>query len=254
MNVRARSSVDSLQICIISWAGQHLAAVRIAHALQASRARVCIVYSDPDPETLLAAPCQTMRTDNALFWADKFSRSLALAGEGDLLIIHADCDCDDWLALVSRCLAGFSLSPTVQMWAPEVRGADYPLKVTTLMEVGGTSMHVSVYVEGLVFAIRQGVVQRMRQLDFRANIYGWGIDAVMAAHIYAGGNMALVDSSIQVRHAPGRGYPSDQALKQMQGFMSQMSVPEVVMYKLQLSHIRYQLARRAQVETPGVSS
>lgn len=228
-----------LQICIISWSGQHRAAVRIAHALQASRASVCIVYSDPDSAFTLAAPCPAVRTDNALFWADKFRQSLVQAGDQDLLIIHADCDCDDWPALVARCLSGFALTPAVQLWAPDVQGTAYPLEVTTISTVTGQPLRIVAYVDGIVFAIRQRVVQRMRQLDYRANVYGWGIDWLMAAYIYATQGLALVDPSIQVRHAPGRGYPSGEALKQMPAFMSQMSVSETMTYQLLLSHVRY---------------
>lgn len=248
------ANMHPLQICIISWAGQHPAAVRIARALQASRAKVCIVYSDPDPALTLAAPCPTVRTDNALFWADKFHQSLVQAGDQDLLIIHADCDCDDWPALVARCLSGFALTPSVQLWAPEVQGTAYPLEVTTVSMVTGKPLRIVAYVDGIVFAIRQPVVQRMRKLDYRANVYGWGIDWLMAAHIYAKGGLALVDPSIQVRHAPGRGYPSDQALKQMPAFMSQMSVPETVMYQLLLSHVRYRRLPPTSTEESAVSS
>ena len=78
-------------IFIISWSGQHENAYFIAEQIFKKNKNLCIIYSDPDPEFVLDAPCRVVKRPNELFWADKFKACLDTAGSEGMLVIHADC-------------------------------------------------------------------------------------------------------------------------------------------------------------------
>ena len=64
--------MKTLQVFVISWAGQHDNAVAIADAISSSPHPVAIVYSDPNPQLKLVTTSKVITRSNELFWADKF--------------------------------------------------------------------------------------------------------------------------------------------------------------------------------------
>jgi hypothetical protein len=245
-NTQPRAELKPLSVAIVSWAGKHQRAAQIASALMNVTSDIVIVYSDDQDPFEAGAPCKLIRTSNQLYWGDKFHHALQSAEGRDLLIIHADCECTDWVSLFNGCQLAFAKNKDVALWTPLVHGTAYPPEITGVASLGG--LDVVSYVDGIVFGIKSHLAPRMRSLDYSRNIYGWGIDWFIAAHVYARGELAVVDRRIVVHHETGRGYESGDALRQMSEFMAQMTRHEKIVFELLRSHVRY---RRASLSERG---
>lgn len=236
-----------IHVFVISWRGQHDNATRISNALEGHVDRLSVVFSDPDPARAPTPPQAThelLRTRNDLYWSDKFKTCLDHCTADVMLVIHADCTSDDWPQMVQRCRMAFSTMPKLGYWAPQVDGAGIPLEWTRVAKVAD-SLNLVAYIDGIVFAIAKPVMARMALYDYRANLYGWGIDWAISAFVYTSGRLALVDGSVLVRHPPGGGYDRTQAMVQMNAFIRQMRPEELVYFTLARSHVR--LTRSLQV-------
>jgi hypothetical protein len=239
-NVRAGNPMR-LHTFIISWKGRHDAAAAIAREVATASDSVSIVYSDPDPQTAPVADCRLLRRDDALFWADKFSACLEhLPADADLLlVIHADCNCDDWAGLVSASRAAHSQHARIAVWAPLIGFTPYPLKHTLIGRFFDTPMKLVAQTDGIVFSLSKAAIARMRSIDYSRNLYGWGIDWVFMAFTYANKLFAVVDPRVRVQHPESHGYSQETALAQMQDFLKQLGPSEYVQYALLSSHIYY---------------
>jgi hypothetical protein len=240
-NARAGNPMPSLHTFIISWKGQHARAAAIARDVAAVSDVVSIVYSDPDPQTAPEADCLLIRRDDALFWADKFNACLEhLPADADLLlVIHADCDCDDWAGLVTASRRAHREYPRIAVWAPLISFTPYPLKHTLLGRFFNSPMKLVAQTDGIVFSLSKAAITRMRALDYSKNLYGWGIDWVFMAFTYANKLFAVVDPRVQVRHPESHGYSQHNANALMQDFLKQLGPSEYVQYALLSSHIYY---------------
>ena len=188
-----------------------------------------------------------IRTDNALYWGDKFSNCLqqvALNADTDvMLLIHADCSSEDWAGMVRRCRQKMGAYSTIGLWAPLVEGAGISLELTRAM-ASDDSLSLVSYVDGLVFAITRPVIQRLQQYDFSRNKFGWGIDWAICAFAVTNNMLVVVDSSVRATHPPGRGYEASEARDQMVVFCQQMTPQEKVYFVMASSHVK--LKRREQ--------
>ena len=88
--------MHGIHVFIISWAGQHDKAASIAGAVRGVAGKVSLVYSDPDPNLALEVDCSLIRRPDELFWGDKFRACLDAFDADLMLVIHADCKCEDW--------------------------------------------------------------------------------------------------------------------------------------------------------------
>lgn len=238
----------NLSIFIISWVGQHEKAAAIAQALDAWRDRTAIVYSDPDPAVEPQAACRRLRRPNDLFWSDKFLACLE-ASENDLmLVLHADCHCDDWAGLVRKCQQAFASIPRLGKWAPLMRGCYFEIEATRLGRINHTSLSMAANTDAICFAIAPAISARMRRADYSDNTYGWGIAWMMTTAAHCNNMIVAVDESIEVRHPPERGYRDDDALAQMNRFLKQLSVQETAQFIL-LNH--YITSRKRQLKNAG---
>ncbi len=226
---------------VVSWKGQHENAAHIARTISNDVDALTIVFSDPDPALAPMADCQLIRTDDTLYWADKFStciQQLDSANDADvMLIIHADCQSDDWALMAQRCRKAMGLSPSIALWAPLVEGANIPLSWTAALP-GNDSLSPVVYVEGIVFAMTRPVVKRVQKLDYSANKFGWGIDWAINAFVFTHNMVAIVDSSTRVTHPKGSGYNGKAALSQMGPFMRQLTAQEKIYYAMASAYVK----------------
>lgn len=224
-----------MHIFIISWAGQHSNAVSIARQVAALAANVSIVYSDPDPDLALDAPCQLIRRPNDLFWGDKFKACLDACGDAPMLVIHADCHYPDWAQLVQKCQEAVTTIPGIGVWSPKVDFVPWRLEYMRLKEIANTDLVVVTHTDGIVFYLSPSVIKRMKLAHYDQNLYGWGIEAMFLSATYARGMFAVIDQSVLVRHPKSRGYPSEAAQQQCALFLNQLDLPErIQLYFLQL--------------------
>lgn len=223
---------------VVSWAGRHERARSIAAAMADRCDRVTIVYSDPDPDFRLEGDFDAVRRPDDLFWADKFSACLQ-AFDGDLmLVVHADCDCDDWPGLVARCRSVCGSLPGIGVWAPRIEGTYYDLESTSILPLPRGNLRIVANTDGIVFCLAQPIVERMKTLRYDGNVYGWGIDWVFCAHAHATGRHVVGDPACVVRHPLGSGYDQTEARRQQGALLRRMTVAEAVQYRLLASFVR----------------
>lgn len=224
--------MNQLEVCIISWQGQHENARFIADQIQSVAHKVQIVYSDPDPDFSLEVQCTQLKRPNALFWGDKFKACMDTFSGGLLMVIHADCTCDDWLGLLNKCLYAFENHQEVAVWAPRIDGTPYDVRVATVGQINQTSLNIVTNTDGIVFCLSRQVVERMKRADLSENKYGWGIDIMFSAYTLTIGKLAVVDHSVFVKHSSLTGYLKQEAHAQLNLFLQQLSTPERVQYHL----------------------
>lgn len=228
-----------LHVFIISWKGQHTKAERVANELVGVARKVSIVYSDSDPSIKIHSECQTIKTNNNLFWADKFRTCLENLDENadNLLIIHADCECDDWPGLAKASSNAHSQYPRIGVWAPQINFTPYQLKNTLLGNFFSTPMKIVAQTDGIVFSLSRQVIRRMKTIDYSQNKYGWGIDWIFIAYTYANKLFAVVDPRVHVKHPKSQSYPKDIALNMMNEFLKQLGPSERIQYALLSNYI-----------------
>ena len=83
----------------------------------------------------------------------------------------------------------------------------------------------------IVLGLAPDVVQRLRKLDYRENNLGWGVDWVALCYTYANNGIAVRDRSVAIRHDPGSGYPPQEAARQRDAFLRQMTLTEHIQYR-----------------------
>ena len=226
-----RLSMDAEQaasqsVFVVSWNGQHDRAIAIADAIERDGSKVTIVFSDPDLCRVLDTECPTIRRPDHLFWGDKFTACLERCSTDTMLVIHADCSCDDWPGLVRRCRQVLTAVPHCAIWAPYIDGTPYASDVATFARLTADGVQAAAQTDGIVLGLTRPILDRLREARLDENLYGWGIDQMAVAAAYAGGQMAAIDLSARVVHPPGCGYPSDDAHGQWRDFLRQLSPPE----------------------------
>ena len=232
----------TIQVFIISWAGQHERASRIAQAVAGAAERVTIVYSDPDPAVTPQGDCELLRRPNELFWGDKFKACVDARTEDLLLIIHSDCDCDDWAGVVRSCRTAFERHGEIGVWAPRVDYAYYNLDSSAIYPLDDSGLSVAANTDGIVFALSAAVADRMRRADYSSNIYGWGADAMYIAYTYANGLVAVIDAAAPpVSHPHSTGYDSDAAFAQMAPFLTQLTAQETIQHRILSRYIQLKI-------------
>lgn len=228
-----------IHVFIISWRGQHERAAAIARSVAGSTNKLSIIYSDPAgrPSCLTSFPLIERRDD--LYWADKFQACLEHCAAGEImLVIHADCRCDDWPRLIARCRAGFEMVSDLGIWTPRIMGTPWRLERTRMRRISGSDYSVVAQTDGLVFALNPILYPRMKRADYSGNLYGLGIDWLFLCAAYARGMTAVTDEAITVRHPLSRGYSTNTAREQKRAFLKQMTTEEQLAYRRLRTHMR----------------
>ena len=125
----------SMHLFIISWEGQHEKAISIAKSIFSATNQISIVYSDPNSDLTLDVDCQCIRRPNELFWGDKFKACLDVCNSDLMVVIHADCDCEDWSFLVHKCRSAMDQNPIIAVWAPLIDWTQWNIHRTRLYEI-----------------------------------------------------------------------------------------------------------------------
>ena len=112
-----KSSVHSF---VISWYGKHDNAEKIIRAITPASDSVTAIYSDPDNNLYPQFSCQAIRRPNYLFFGDKFQACIDAFDSDVMLLIHADCDCDNWSEIPARCRDAVENIPNIGVWAPTI--------------------------------------------------------------------------------------------------------------------------------------
>lgn len=237
-----------MNIFIISWQGQHENAILIANQIFPTNSKATIVYSDPDPNFILNTQFESIRRPNELFWEDKFKKCLDVTGDSGMLVIHADCKCDDWRFLVNRCKDISGGIENLGVWAPKIDGTYWNLKVSGIMKIKNSDLVLSAMTDGIVFYISPPIVKRMGQFKFDNNKFGWGIDRAFCATSYVSNKLVVIDTAVNVFHPQKRGYDSQLAKELGNQFVNQFTLNERLQDELLTKYVRYNYVKLIAVK------
>lgn len=230
--------MKSIHIFIISWIGQHENAAAIRRALGSHFENVTIVYSDPDASVSFDTGFDQIRRPSDLYWSDKFETCIDTCQSELMLIIHADCKTHDWLALCQRCCRIMTDNNFIAVWSPRIDGTYFDLAKTKIATIDNSRLSIAAQTDGMVFAVTRPVLQRMRRADYTKNIYGWGINWMICCCAFTMNKLVVIDETFTVVHPQGRGYDSDEAMRMKTEFLKQLTMTEVIQYRLLSGHIR----------------
>lgn len=227
-----------MKVFIISWPGQHENAVNIAQQLMRTNSHdVSIVYSDPDDDLVLNVSCASIKRSNTLFWGDKFKACLDATGDDDLMVIHADCTYSNWADIVSKCSATVKAMPSIGVWSPQIDWVGWTMKMVKIASIGKSALNIVARTDGIVFYLNKKIVKRMQRAVYDENIYGRGIELLFVSATYAMGMIAVIDTSILVKHPKHTGYSEKEAHEQFIQFLKQFTISEQVHRLLLKSHM-----------------
>jgi hypothetical protein len=227
-----------VQVFIVSWKGMHGRAAGIERAVLDAGFATHVVYSDPDVNYNYPAAGEVTRLDDASYWAGKFHACVLACRANRMLVIHADTDCADWDRLVRRCVSTMMARPDIGVWAPRIEGAFFNLENAAIRGGREDGLVPVANTDGIVFCLARPEVERMAEADYARNTFGWGIAWLFCCSAYASGRLAVIDTVIEVRHLPGRGYDSGQALAQAMRFLVRQLRPrERVQFELLTRYI-----------------
>jgi hypothetical protein len=227
-----------VSVFIISWEEKNSAALAIYDELQGFVEQLVVIYSAKD-EAWNPNRKGWIRVPNSHFYGLKFCEVLKNF-DGDLLLqIQADATCEDWRALVRRMSQVFNSEAALGVWAPTIDYTPFDLGLVRVLDSLNGLVDV-VMTDGIVWAIRKEVLNRLRLLDYSINNFGWGIEWAAICYSYTHNLRVVIDETVLAQHPPGRGYPASEAARQMHRFLSQMTRQEksvwVTLYNHFLSH------------------
>lgn len=230
----------SIEIFIISWIGQHENAVNIANELEKEidNKSIYIVYSDPNENYILNSSYNLLKRSNNLFWEDKFKTCLDNSKSDLMYVIHADCKSDDWISQIKRCQEIMSEDQKIGVWSPIIDYTDWHYSITTILELEEKSLNIVAQTDGIVFCINEFIQNRMRELNYQNNIYGWGINQFINAICFSKNFYSVVDKTQFIEHPKSRGYSSETASKGMKIFLKQMSIEEKIQHTLLIDFVK----------------
>lgn len=233
----------SFSIFVISWGGQHEKAISIAKSVASASDKTSIVYSDANPDLVLDVECDQIKRPNELFWGDKLKACLDACDSDLMLVIHADCDCEDWAELARKCRSAMSNNPIIGVWAPHIDWTQYNLGRTKIYDIKSTPFAVVAQSDAIVFCLSKNVIERLRRANYEQNSYGWGTDALAIAYAYSNGMIAVVDKTIHVKHPKSRSYSTEAAYAQCREFFRQFTMAESIQDALLRSFMKVQDSR-----------
>lgn len=230
--------MKKIQVYIISWPGQHEQALKITRKLESFNFNVTVVYSDPNPVLDIFDNSTSIERPNELFWADKFQACIDTFDSDIMMVIHADCDCDNWELLVLKCQSTMSNYQNIGVWAPLIDNTYFKIDKTFIGRlIGAPTLNVVAQTDGIVFAIERNIVQRMKLANYDNNKYGWGIEWMFVSYAYSTNKLVVIDESVHVAHSYFRAYPSEIAYDQMNDFLNQLNLMERVQFTLLNSYV-----------------
>lgn len=224
--------LPTTDVVVISWHGFGDRARHIAQQLNGlPGVRLRVIYSNAT-ETPERGAGSWLQVPNEHYFGAKFSAALPDFDDDVLMIVQADALCEDWRGMVQRCQLRFAQRPRLGLWAPRIAYTPWLPKRVDIRLLPGENMTEVAHTDAIVLAMSREVVQRLRDLDYRENNIGWGIDWIAICHCYTRGLAVLREDELAIAHPPSRGYDSRQATAQWLAFMQQMTEAEQAMFEI----------------------
>ena len=240
---------DALAVIVISWPGKEDNALQIEQVLTQAGIEATVLHSLTGPQESALPENWVVLAEDA-FYGVKFAHSLRVAGERHMLHIHADTHCEDWVGLVRRCHELHTTFENLGVWSPDVDWTPFSLARTHVKDFDSDNLSVVTMVDAIVWSLSRDLVERLRLIDFTENAYGWRIEMAAASHAHSRGLLVLHDSLFHVDHPRSTGYVRDEAFRQGQSTVDQLTDLE----KKSLDWLNQHFGERLKKEKHGFSA
>lgn len=228
---QTQTNLSPIHVFIISWKGKHENAIEICNQLSKLDIKISIVYSDPQETIPFSKKYNVIQRSNDLYWGDKFKACLENCTSDNMLIIHADCQYQNWCDLIRRYDSAIKNIDQLGVWAPKVNGTRWTTQLTSIFSLKDSTYEAVAFIDGIIFGISKAIQKRMRTANYEDNIYGWGIGWLVASHAYVVNKLLIIDNSISIFHPKGRGYDTKSAQLQEIQFRKQFTLQELIMFR-----------------------
>lgn len=220
-----------LKIVIICWPSVEENARLISEKLEKAGYSPSIIYSTKDNSNL-SGPGEWLKVSDEYYYGRKFLKMITEFSYDILLQIHADAFCDDWLGLVERCYSLHCTNEDIGIWAPTPDNSAWQNKSVFLAEHGDSGLISVAQTDCIVWSMTKKVSERLNRLNLTKNNLGWGIDWAAICFCYCSGYLVVRDLKFIIKHKLGTGYMANEAGKQMNDFLAELSTQEKIMYRL----------------------
>lgn len=252
---QAGNSVKSIHAFVISWFGKHDNAERIVKAVAPTSNSVTVVYSDPVRNLSRKFSCLSIKRPNNFFFSDKFQACIDSCDADIMLIIHADCHCNQWHKVPEHCKRAVEQIPNIGVWAPRIDFSDWALERTEIGKIPDSPFSIVAQTDGIVVGLTRQIVDRMRTVNLDNNIYGWGTDLMWNCYTYSIGRISVVDRSIFVHHPYGTEYSTEDASAELCEFMKQLTPAERIQSTLLNEIVRLRdRIKEAGIKDPAIAA
>lgn len=238
-----------LRAVVIGWEGKEEPARAIAMHLRDHVDRVSLTYSTRGDDIVIPG-VEGVRVPSEWYFGRKFEHSIRNWIDEAMLLVHADTDAAAWKEVVAACTRALS-TPPIKLWSPEIDVTPWSTELVQLGQTSSSNYHVVAQTDAIVLGLGPDVVQRLRQLDYRCNNLGWGVDWAAICYTYANNGIAVRDRSVGIRHEQGSGYQHPEAAQQMEAFLQQMTLTEQVHYQLLRFAIQARRHHLAKTKNPA---
>ena len=236
-----------IDVFIVSWAGQHANASKIAKATHGKVSRVTIIFSDNNDDVSIGEG-RWIRVPNEHFGGKKFEKCLGEFDGDIMLTITADAHCHNWASLIRSCEQAFTHNKTIGVWAPNVNYSPLNLEITSVSTIEGTPLHLVTQTDSIVWALSKDTVSRLKSLDYTINNLGWGIDTLACVYCHSTKRLVTVDAETTVFHPLATGYDQAYAKWQQAAFWTQMTPQEGYHFDIIQDYMK---RRRASLDSAG---
>lgn len=221
-----------LHTVIISWQGQEENAKHIADCVAGHTDFLSVIYSNAENQDQTGSG-NWHKVPNDWFYGKKFHQALQL-NQGDIhLQIQADARSNDWPNVLRHCKQTFISTPNVGVWTTETDHTPWPTKRVSICPYPhNPDLLLVTQTDGIVWALSRQLIQWLAKMDYDSNNLGWGMDWAAAAHAYSNNLLVVRDTRVLINHPVGRGYGKEEARKQMDLFLLQLTPTEVSVKKL----------------------
>ena len=220
-----------LKIVIICWPGVEENAKFISKQLEKAGYSPAIIYSTKKNSNL-NGPGQWIKVSDEFYYGRKFLKIITEFSYDILLQIHADAFCDDWLGLVERCYSIHCTYEYIGVWSPTPDNSAWQNNEVFLSELGDSGLISVAQTDCIVWSIKKTVSERLKKMNITKNNLGWGIDWAAICFCYCSGYLVVRDLNFTIKHKLGTGYLANEAGKQMNDFLEELSTQEKIMYHL----------------------
>lgn len=193
---------------VFAWGEWGNQAARWEDELKRYRERVTVIHSG----AVTARPHWVELPDSAYYTA-QLDRTVELFSGDILFLVMADSRCDDVETLIGRAREVF-VEFECGIYSPNVDNTFWRYNDDDLPDLDD-GLKLVPMTDCTVWAIHREIVEVYRRIGHPPMRYGWGHDIVMTAIANLQEKGVIRDYGIEVKHRWGRGYNSDQALREL---------------------------------------